>query len=84
MPGGIHGIALAGVGALVGIAVLAYGAYISLFPLLRTVEGGLTALAAWSASREEARQEAAVPVQLGLTLADGGEARPEDEGREKR
>jgi len=60
------------VGVTLGLAILSYGLYLVFYPLAKTGEGGVRLLGAKAAKRE-AEPTMATNLELGLTLADGGE-----------
>lgn len=73
------GGAFVATGALAALAILGYGLYITVFPLLKTVGGGLAVL-----GRAAVRGSGpASDVQLGPTLADGGREVEEEVERER-
>jgi hypothetical protein len=76
MLGTITTIILVSVGVILGIAILAYAIYITVFPFARTISGGLQVLKHYGEQRAKAGQRdyiLAPDVRLGLTMADGGD-----------
>jgi len=64
------------VGVAMGAVILAYALYITLFPLVKTVGGGLEVIRAYREKRApvaEGAKELIPHAELGFTLADGGE-----------
>ncbi|MBW2038827.1 MAG: hypothetical protein JRI46_04410 [Deltaproteobacteria bacterium] len=85
MLGTIATIFMVGVGAVLGLVILAYAVYITFFSLARTIGGGLQVLKHYGEQRVRAaeRAYALIPdAQLGLTMADGGD-RIEDKEEKK-
>jgi hypothetical protein len=69
-------IALVSVGVVLGIIILAYAIYITVYPFARTISGGLQVLKHYGEQRAKASQRDYIMVpdaQLGLTMADGGD-----------
>ena len=78
-------IFLVGFGVTLGLVILGYAAYITLFPLFRTIGGGLQALKAYSEHKVKVTEEGyeMIPhAQVGLTMADGGDPIDEEESPE--
>ncbi|RLA81576.1 MAG: hypothetical protein DRG36_01470 [Deltaproteobacteria bacterium] len=73
------------IGTVLGIVILAYALYIVLFPLVKTIGGGLQVLKAYGERKVSAKEPNLVAhPELGLTLADGGEqVRKEEKEEEK-
>jgi hypothetical protein len=76
-------LALIVLGVVLGLAILAYAFFIIFFPLVRTVGGGWQLMRMYGWKREKAigKKESVYPlthdVELGLTMADGGEKHEE-------
>jgi hypothetical protein len=69
-------IVLVSVGVALGITILAYAIYITVYPLVRTISGGLQVLKHYGEQRATAGQRdyfLAPDARLGLTMADGGD-----------
>jgi hypothetical protein len=63
-------------GIIIAVAVVGYGLYITVFPLLRTLKGGFSLLRAGSRNVEVPEDAVGVipDTHLGFTMADGGDA----------
>lgn len=69
-------ILLVSVGVVLGIAILSYAIYITVYPLARSISGGLHVLKHYGEQRAKASQRdyiLAPDARLGLTMADGGD-----------
>lgn len=69
-------ILLVGVGVILGITILAYAIYITMYPFARTISGGLQVLKHYGEQRAKAGQRdyiLAPDARLGFTMADGGD-----------
>jgi len=71
-------IFMVSVGVMFGLVILAYAIYITFYPFVRTVGGGLQVLKHYGEQRVrvKARQRdyaLAPDLRLGLTMADGGD-----------
>jgi hypothetical protein len=76
-----------GVGVVLGLVILAYAAYITLFPLIRTIGGGMQALKAYGEQRLGIAEEQYAllnDAQVGLTMADGGDRIDEEKAPEEK
>jgi hypothetical protein len=75
--GTITTIWIIGIGVVVGLIIFAYALYITVFPLFKTIRGALQVLKkrgeqrAGTAITEE--EHSIAGLQLGLTMADGGD-----------
>ncbi len=68
-----------------GLVILTYAFYITFFPLIKTIGGGLETLRVYSEGKAQVAEEEThlIPdVELGLTMADGGEKKKEESGKE--
>jgi hypothetical protein len=69
-------VLVVGIWVILGLGIFAFAIYITFFPLVRTLGGGLFALKQYR--RESALEHEAfgmIPdAQLGFTMADGGDA----------
>jgi hypothetical protein len=84
MLGTISTIFMISLGAVLGLVILAYAAYITFFPLLKTVGGGLHVLKEFGEHRVKAAEEDYTLIQdanLGLTMADGGDRIEKEKAR---
>lgn len=61
--------------SIIGLAVIAFAIYITFFPLVKTIGGGLFAIKHARAKQKDLAAETPfiVDAKLGLTMADGGE-----------
>jgi hypothetical protein len=69
-------IVLVSLGVVLGITILAYAIYITVYPFARTISGGLQVLKHYGEQRAKATQRdyiLAPDAQLGFTMADGGD-----------
>ncbi len=80
-------IIMVGVGVVLGLVILAYATYITFFPLVRTLGGGVQVLKAYGHGQKKVKATkegyGLIPdAQLGLTMADGGDEVKEQKGPE--
>jgi hypothetical protein len=69
-------IVLVSLGVVLGITILAYAIYITVYPFARTIGGGLQVLKHYGEQRAKATQRdyiLAPDARLGFTMADGGD-----------
>jgi hypothetical protein len=69
-------IVLVSLGVVLGITILAYAIYITVYPFARTIGGGLQVLKHYGEQRAKATERdyvLAPDAQLGFTMADGGD-----------
>jgi hypothetical protein len=80
-------IVLVSVGVVLGITILAYAIYITVYPLVRTIGGGLQVLKHYGEQRATAVKRdfiLAPDARLGLTMADGGDRIKKKKSRKKK
>jgi len=80
-------IFVVGVGIVLGLVILAYATYITLFPLVRTIGGGMQALKVYGEQRLGVTGEQYALIndaQVGLTMADGGDRIDEEKAPEEK
>ena len=80
-------IVLVSVGVVLGITILAYAIYITVYPLVRSISGGLQVLKHYGEQRATAGQRdyiLAPDARLGLTMADGGDRIKKKKSRKKK
>ena len=69
-------IVLVSLGVVLGITILAYAIYITVYPFARTIGGGLQVLKHYGEQRAKATERdyiLAPDARLGFTMADGGD-----------
>ena len=69
-------IVLVSLGVVLGITILAFAIYITVYPFARTIGGGLQVLKHYGEQRAKAGQRdyiLAPDARLGFTMADGGD-----------
>jgi len=80
-------IVLVSVGVVLGVTILAYAIYITVYPFARTVSGGLQVLKHYGEQRAKVAQRdyfLAPDARLGLTMADGGDRIKKKKSRKKK
>ena len=80
-------IVLVSIGVILGVTILAYAIYITVYPLVRTIGGGLQVLKHYGEQRATADQRdyiLAPDARLGFTMADGGDRIKKKKPRKKK
>jgi hypothetical protein len=80
-------IVLVSAGVVLGITILAYAIYITVYPFARTISGGLQVLKHYGEQRVKAGQRdyiLAPDARLGFTMADGGDRIKKEKSRKKK